>query len=450
MGSINFDFLADSILFNNNEIDNLYSSLTDGELERLLNDYREHCLKNIDGLTEEVQKNKSSLKVLSSIEKLPYNTIKQSALYFDQFVIYDPLFALTNFKSKDAEIMGEYLGYKNSGINRKEIANTAKLLKSITPMISADYIKMLPLSKAFEAPKKIPITLPKNYYADELPKEIMDFCRSKAVVRSMQKTSNGWSLLDKQDLTPGIFINFQGLEKNQGFIYNYMLQEFKKTDDPNMFTTKLQLADYPMDKETWNIWVFQSVNRSAMSIVDKVYYENLVANHLNATYLTDNIFTSELLIKNLGAKESIETSSASQFMNIKLPFLDKVDTDKLMDIRNYEADIFTNFRNELDKQLIELRAISDPVELRLRQENIIYELGDVQVKKINHKLKSLKKKGFIDSAILFGGLIGTVQTGGWSLLASSIAALSGYKTYTEYKEGLKENPSYLLWKVLKK
>jgi hypothetical protein len=450
MGSVTYDFLADSILFNDKEIENEYSSLNDNQLEKILDDYRNHCLKNINDLTKEVIDNKSSLKVLSSIEEMPFKTLKQSALYFDQFIIYDPLFALTHQKSEAANVMSEYLGYERNGLNRKKVVETVKLLKAITPMIAADFVKILPLSKEFEPPKDIPITLPKNYYADGLPKEIMDYCREKAIVRSMEKANKGWRILDKNDFTPGIFINFEGLERNEGQIYNYFLQEFEKTEDPNRFLTKMKLADYPMDKNIWDTWVFQSTNRSAIAVVDKIHYENIVATNLNATYLTDNIFTSNLLTQTLSAKETIETSSATQFMNIELPFLDKIDIDKLMTIRTYEADVFTNFRIELEREFRELRTVTDPKEIKMRQENIIHELGTVQVKKINQKLDSLKRKGFSDALILMGGIAGTVQTAGWSLLASAVATASGYKTYREYKDNLVRNPSYLLWKVLDK
>ncbi len=195
---------------------------------------------------------------------------------------------------------------------------------------------------------------------------------------------------------------------------------------------------------------FQSVNSSAKAAFDKIYIENLIANNLKATYLTNNTFTSNLLTKNLSAKETVETSSASQFMNLELPFLDKVDIDKLMTIRTFEADLFTNFRMELERQFRELRTVTDSKEIKSLQENILHELGVVQVKKINQKLDSLKRKGFADAVLLIGGLAGTVQTAGWSLLASALATVSGYKSYREYKDTLSENPSYLLWKVLKK
>lgn len=450
MGSIAYDFLANSILFDSKAIDNLYSSLSDSQLENLLQDYRQHCLTNISDLTKEITNNKSTLKVLSSIEKVPYETLKQSALYFDQFVIYDPLFKFTHIENETSKVVTTFLGFQKNGINRKDLAEAAKLMKVITPMIAADYVKILPISYNFEPPKQTLINLPINYYADELPKEIIQYFRERAIVKSMEKKNEGWSVLDSNDLTPGLFITFDGLDQKHGSIYHFFYQEFEKTTDPNKFITKMSLAPYPMDKETWDLWKFQSINSSSKAVFDKIYIENLIANNLNTTYLTDNTFTSNLLTKNLSANETVETSSASQFMNLELPFLDKVDIDKLMTIRTHEADLFTNFRMELERQFRELRTVTDPQEIRIRQENILHELGNVQVKKINQKLNSLKRKGFADAALLIGGLAGTVQTAGWSLLASALATVSGYKSYREYKDNLTENPSYLLWKVLKK
>ena len=450
MGSITYDFLSDSVLFDSREIDNLYKSLTDSQLENILNDYRSYCLSNIEDLTKEVIDNKSSLKILSSIEEMPYETLKQGALYFDQFVIYDPLFQKSTPRRQATDVMSEYLGFQKHKIDRKKIAETAKLLKSITPMIAANFVKILPLSKPFEPPKDIPLNLPINYYADELPKELMLYCRERAIIKSMKQVEKGWQILDEQDLTPGLFVTFQDIESNKGIIYNYFNQEFERTEDPNKFRVKMKLADYPMDKNVWKTWVFQSVNSSAKAIVDKIYLENLIANELKATYLTADLFTANLLTTNLHVKETVETASATQFMNLELPFLDKVNIEKLMQVRTFEADVFTNFRIELERQFRELRTISDPYEIKLRQENIIHELADVQVRKINQKLSSLKRKGFVDAALLLGGLAGTVQTAGWSLLASALAAFTGYKTYQDYKDNLTENPSYLLWRVLKK
>jgi len=450
MGSITFDFLAESILFDDEEIESQFLSLKDSDLEKVLDDYRQHCLKNIEDLTKEITENNSSLKVLSSIEKMPYNLLKQSALYFDQFIIYDPLFKFTHTENEASKVVTQYLGFQKNKIDRTELAKSAKLLKSITPMIAADFVKILPISYNFEPPKETPINLPIDYYADILPKDIMLYFRERAVVKSMRQLKGGWEIIDKRDLTPGLFITFKELDNDHGSIYHYFIPKFIKTEDPNRIKTSMSLAPYPMDKDVWEVWAFQSINSAAKAVFDKIYIENLFASSLKATYLTDNHFTANLLTKNLSAKETVETSTATQFINLELPFLDRVDIDKLMTIRIFEADIFTNFRIELERHFRELRTITDIEEIKLRQENILHELGDVQVQKINRKLDSLKRKGFVDAILLVGGLMGTVQTAGWSLLASALATVSGYKSYKEYKDNLTENPSYLLWKVLSK
>jgi len=449
MGSIAYDFLADSILFNQNEIDNNFKSLSDQQLEKILQDYRQHCIDNYDSMMMDIKSSKSSLKVFSEIDKMPFDSLKQGALYFDQYVIYDPLFKITSVKSKATNSFAQFLGFEPmEKIDRQQLAEIANHLKMITPMIAGEFVKIIPLSYHLEPPKEIPINLPVNYYADSLPKELMAYCKERVKVSSMEKAAQGWHILDKLDYTNGLFINFKGIDGNAGFIYHYMYQEALKTSG-NKTKVVMRLADYPVNKDEWDVWLFQCVNSAAKATVDKINLELMVSNDLGATYLTDKEFNSGLITKNLSTPETIETATASQFLNINVPFLDRIEISKLMEVRKFEEDTFTNFRIELERQCRELRAVTAPNELKLRQENIMHELGKVQVNRLNQKLNSLKRRGIIDASIVFAGLAGSVQTGGWSLLTAISAALSGYKSYRDYKDSIRENPAYFLWKVLK-
>jgi hypothetical protein len=120
-----------------------------------------------------------------------------------------------------------------------------------------------------------------------------------------------------------------------------------------------------------------------------------------------------------------------------------------MEIRKYEEDVFTNFRFELERNFRELRNINDPNEIKIKKENILHELNEVQVDKISKTLKEINRKKLTDAILLIGGLIGASQTGGISLLASAVALAKGYKDFKEYSEKVKENPSYLLWTIQK-
>ncbi|HZY37084.1 MAG TPA: hypothetical protein VFE53_10565 [Mucilaginibacter sp.] len=448
MGSVSYDFLANSILFDQKSIDNNFNDLSDDQLQLILQEYRKHSLNNYNVSIEEITKNKSSLKVFSEIEKMPFELLKQSALYFDQFVIYDPLFKITHEKSKASKAFAKFLGFDPpESIDREQLSQIANHLKMITPMVAGDFVKIIPLSYHLEPPKEIPITLPVNYYADSLPPEIISYFRERVKVTSTIETENGWDFLDHLDYTPGLFINFKGLHTNGGYTYNYAYPEIAKIDDK--YITRLEIAKYPINKEEWNIWVFQCINSAAKSAYNKINLELMVANDLNATFLTDKDFIANIITENLNAKETVETASASQFLNMELPFMDRIDISKLMEIRQFEAETFTNFRIELERQCKELRLVSDPYEIKLRQENIIHDLGTVQVNKLNKKLTSLKNKGLLEASILFASLSGSVQTGGWSILTAAYAALSGIKSYRDYKDSIRENPAYFLWKVLK-
>lgn len=47
------------------------------------------------------------------------------------------------------------------------------------------------------------------------------------------------------------------------------------------------------------------------------------------------------------------------------------------------------------------------------------------------------------------GLGASFATGGLSTFATLISLFNGYKTYNEYQDDVKENPSYFLWKIKK-
>ena len=55
----------------------------------------------------------------------------------------------------------------------------------------------------------------------------------------------------------------------------------------------------------------------------------------------------------------------------------------------------------------------------------------------------------IDAALMTGGLVASALTGGLSLIASAVAIGKGYKDFRDYQDKVKQNPSYLLWKVQK-
>ncbi len=451
MSHIAYNFLADSLFLNQNSINSEFKNESIGRIEKELIDYRSHILKNLSELKKEINQSQTSLSVFSSSEDTPIDLMKQTALYLDQYVIADPLFRFTNMESKLEQAMSSHLGFSSSGINRNSLTQAAIYLQNLTPMVAGKYVKTFPVAYHFEAPKELPLKIPINNNNDLLPKDILDFFHSKCVVSPMEKLENeGWAILDGKNLEPSRAINieFIGDQFKNGLIY-FLTERKVLSIDEN--TNIAQIAQYipptPPERELFDAWVLQSINSAAKAYFDHTFGEVYIAEQLNSRFICESPLKNELLTKNLDISEDISTFTANQILNIELPFIDKIDTTKLMQVREAEADIFTNFRLELEKHFREIRTISDPNEVKFRTENIFHELNQVQTQKINQKIKYIQKQMLLNTALAVGGLIGSVTFGGISLGGLAMALAKGFKDYKDYVQNVRENPAFFLWKT---
>ncbi len=104
----------------------------------------------------------------------------------------------------------------------------------------------------------------------------------------------------------------------------------------------------------------------------------------------------------------------------------------------------------MEKQFRELRTVTDPKLIQIKTENIFHELNEVQIQKIKQKIGYIEKQMSLNVATAIAGLAGSIQTSGLSLLATAVALGKGYKDYHDYREKVRENPTYLLWQIKKK
>ena len=449
MGSIIYNFFSESILSHNGSIDNNFKNETIGRLEKELEDYRQFCIRNFSSIIQEIINFPSVLKTFTSIDFVPKKFLTQTALYLDQCVLPDPLFKLT--EKKGGQSFSEYLGFQKSELNKKDIAKACKYLKDILPMIVGDFVKIFPISYYFERPI-VPMYGPDHYFNNDLPPDVLAFFQSNAIVRPLSKlSSGGWAITDNE-LKPcrAISVEMEGDDWNRGMIY-FLVESEAITFDKKESTVIYRhiLPDTIPAKAEFDRWVDQSTRSLAKNYFDAIYFENLIASDINATYLTNNDFTGKLIDTVLRPKESVQTFTANQILNIDLPFLEKIDVEKLMQVRTNDADVFTSFRLELEKSFRELRTTHDDKQLRIKAESIFHELNEVQGLRIKRKMDHLVKQVSINSVLAIGGLAAIFSTSGASLFATLFALIKGYKDYEDYKEKVIENPAYFLWKVKK-
>jgi hypothetical protein len=456
MGTKVFDFLSDSFLFDDALIRDRFSGVTEGEILKELRRYREFCLSSTAELEREASSNTSNLKLFSGVKRVDLRLLKQSAFYVEQHVLYDPLFELTSWRPPhEDKVRSAYKtllggGQQDSSFDKEKLAETAAYLKALTPMVAANYVKLLPTSYFFEPPEQFPLKYSENGFEDAVPRPLLKFFHENADVKSTRMEGGSIIIDGSFKLGRGIYVRFKDHGNKDSRGYQLMEQQIMPAKSgARTIRVSMYMPPWPPAKREFDHWVYQSINQTAGHLYRRVVLENTFAVRFGASYFTDSPFIFRLLEQVVPVKGTVKTNTANALMNVELPFLDDVDAETLMKVRQEDGEAFQSFRLELDKQLRDLRLVEDPETLKVKTENALHELGEVQVHQIKQKVASLKKSIFTDAAIAAASLLGAVQSGGVTLPVALLAAFHGYKSFAEYQRQKKENPAFFLWKVLK-
>lgn len=438
-----YGFLNDSFLFDQRLIRDEFRSLSDEVIQKELFRYREFCMSQMETLMGEVRRDPSSLKLFSGVERTKFSLLKQSALYAHQYLIDDPLLHFSVHESNMGNTIGTLFDIKKASLDRANLVSTIHFLQRLAPMVKANFVKLLPVSVAFEPPPDIPFTYSEDRFESMVPAAYRDVFLKRADVASLKKVEGGWTTNGELFPSRAVRIAFRG----HGREMIYFLADLQDAEpEDNGFRFSMQFPNTPPDEARFEVWVQQSVNRSAGEIFNQTVAECLMTRDLEATFSTRSELLSELFDINPGAR-SLTADVANVFLKLNLPFIDTIDPEALMRVRQHEGEAFENFRTQLDKQLSGLRMISDPTELRIKAENAIHELTEIQVRDVENKFQAVKDKARLNVATAITGLTAAIKTAGLSLLAVAAAAVKGSDAFLEYRKEVKRHPAYFLWKI---
>lgn len=448
MGSVTYEFLNESFLFDISLIDESFASVSENDLIKELEKYRDYTISSLPILREEIKDKERLLRIFGAKDYFSIDHLVQTAFYLDQVVLPDPLLPFSRNETDVSKAMSEFLGMKrNNLVDRQKLTLAVRKMKLLTPMVAGNYVKFFPVSYYLEPDDHIPISYSKNAFSDVLPSQILSSYREKAEVKSLKKNEDGWVVENCLNVGRGIAIQFSGDDDNNIRLYNLFEQEIVKLDEETRTAHfKMNLPEEPPTVDYFNVWVNQSINQASIAHYQELLKGFFLSSSLGASFLTTSPFTHSLLGTNASGK-TIQGHTSELVLNMNLPFLTNVSMDDLMNIRENDGEAFDLFRRELESKFKAFRTTEDTELIRIGIEDAVHELAEVQVAKINQKIKELRKGALAQAVIAAGGLAGSVVTSGASLAATAIAVANGYKSYSEYREKVRENPAYFLWKV---
>lgn len=450
MSMLVYNFLENSFLLKEEELANNYKKFSEFEIKSELQSYRDYIIKNIKKIDEEISIYGNMIRLFQPYDISELSKIKEMAFYLDQVIVPDSLFPLSIQEGKQKQVFNEFLGGKESSINRENLSNLLKRIKEVKPMVEVGYVKFFPITYFFEENSEIPFIYSETAFSDTLPKNLMTYYHQNGKVRSFSK--NGPYLKVNKNFELDRTIDIEFADNDIGFtnMYNLLEQKILNYDEAKgIAEISMHLPKEKPSKESFENWVYQSLNKSASHHFGNVVKNISLSSRLKSHFVTSSTFVSHLINSKFESQNNIESTVINSMLNFDLKFFDDVNLDTLMSIRKNDGEEFQLFRRELEKNLRELKNIQNEDIFKSKIEDVKHEMQEVQVSAINSKVKHMRKGVLANTIMGVGGLSTSVISGGFSLVATAMALANGYKSYLDYQKEVQENPSFFLWKVKK-
>ena len=453
VGSRLFDFLTESFLFRDDLITERFASISLPEIERELERYQDFCVANQAALMDEVDR--ASTVAFYDPEPMDISALTQAALYLDQYVLQDPLLKLTEKPSESAKLLAAGPVYPptiDGSLDLRKLAKTVGMMKAVTPMVAANFVKFVPSSLALERPAEIPIYASDNAFEDVLPAEILRLFKESACVSTAVLESDGNYRIQKLRPSRRIDIQFKGdLEgRGRGATLHRIDDTIAKDAAARELTVALSLPDTPPSDAEFRRWVQQEVNLGAGNLFRELYSGAVLAADLGIAYGTRSELRFKALRLAVKSETSVSTRTANAFINLDLPFLGDIDIEHVMRIRREEGEAFDNFRRALDFKLSSLHEASDVQSANKAAAEAVRELTEVHLHDVDVKMRSVREKLKYAGFAGLVSLAAAVQQRGFSILSAAAAAIPAGNAVLDYRKDVKRHPAFFLWRALAK
>lgn len=382
--------------------------------------------------------------------------IRRSALYFDTFVVDDPLVRLSGEPRQGEEAIGKLLGAPVGSDLRSSMQSALRYIRAVLPAVRAGFLELHPLSVLYEPPKEMVLTASNRFFEDALPDHILNWFWSRVNVQKAVRSEQGhWQGLpaDASEPTRAIWISYEGHEDVTRllFLVDHAVDE---AEGDGHFTTRMKFPDSPPTERQFDAWKYQSVNQVSADTYYRILGDIYQAAMLDSQYLAPTPFVSDLLALNMMPDKSRGAAVAQPVetlaLNINLPIIENADLAKLMKLRHECQEELANLRSFLRSEIEKTLEYSSTTAASSSITHIEEHIQNELVPDLKDKVSRVKRDLALDGIVILASLGAAIPTGGFSLglLPIAVAAgVNGIRARRDFIREVKHNPASFLWRL---
>lgn len=422
-------------------LEDAVNSLTKEDIYQLSKDIVDFHKKNIPIVIDDLKESRKAFNAypFAYNQKITTEFLRPLCLYAEKIVIQDPIY---NLLYNPAYVKPNFEAIKSS------LQRQIPFLVEIEPLVKAGILHLFPL-RALQPPlleqisNSIETDLNNNLWKNKIVKNI------------------------KYQLYPESNLLFISLGKPIGNNYHcFRYGKFGNIVEDNQDELKVEMFspdslldnDLNISSEEIQSWISSEINNEIVRTTTALNENLFLSEALNTSMVTNHQLCDELLTMKGDIKSNNVGNLLPFLTKLRIPFVDNISLDKVVNLREKEQDSFLDFRLALQDMCMKIEK-TNPSNAETVTQQIIDKSIQPQIRELDRELKSIRTKAIIRgiprAALAFGTLVVSVSTGNQVLSAlGSIGFLKlfkdvtdEYSNYLSSKIKLKNNSMHFLWRV---
>lgn len=387
------------------------------DLQKKLDYYRDTRIRSVSKDAQESMSDTDDLAAVVSSGSARNETeaLLPSCCFYNRLYANDPLIKHAGTKDDTTDAYNQAFGMGGTtGVDVDSVARSLKYFQELAPLIRIGALSILPVEELVSptrAPDEgLPIFYSEDWFRSEVPEHIHDFVHNQAIIGEVAPVPDGGGLFlfEHAPKSPcrGISVQFSndGPKSCPPF---YLLSEMRMVDKIGDTHIKIEQQldwDKPPSQTSFDAWVYQSINRTIITRLRNVAREIGISSGLNATYLTESQFESELCGMSFDTPTNPDgRTTGVNFLTANAPYLRINNPKTLAKLRTDNPRLFERWQHSLLAAIQELNGYDGDFDARAKQ---IFETEiQPQIDELNEAL--IKLSGGIGGAtLLTAGTIG--------------------------------------------